>query len=274
MDTSVKSSGFTIIELLAVIVVIAILASISLVSYNGIQNRAAHTVLLGDAKQATTKLLLYYSDNGTFPLDETLLGDASEIEASEGVTFQYSATPATYCLTVTHKRVGVQSVYVSNSSLSPREGACENHLTSEELANDTGNVNVARGAAVTVSQDPYNGKKHITDGVKATAPYHDGGSGVAWVQVDLGQNRVIGNVKIWRYFNDTRQYKDMVTQVSLDGVQWTTIFDGKTEGLYNETSQGKSITFSPRSIRYIRDTTNGSTRNTSNHWVEIEAYRR
>ena len=35
-----KLSGFTIVELLVVIVVIGILASISIVAYNGIQNKA------------------------------------------------------------------------------------------------------------------------------------------------------------------------------------------------------------------------------------------
>jgi len=35
-----KQSGFTIVELLIVVVVIAILAAITIVAYNGIQNRA------------------------------------------------------------------------------------------------------------------------------------------------------------------------------------------------------------------------------------------
>ena len=37
---NMKSRGFTIVELLIVIVVIAILAAISIVAYNGIQDRA------------------------------------------------------------------------------------------------------------------------------------------------------------------------------------------------------------------------------------------
>jgi type IV pilus assembly protein PilA len=39
LNTKIKQSGFTIVELLIVIVVIAILAAISIVAYNGIQNR-------------------------------------------------------------------------------------------------------------------------------------------------------------------------------------------------------------------------------------------
>ncbi len=40
MNLKTKQKGFTLVELLIVIVVIAILAAISIVAYNGIQNRA------------------------------------------------------------------------------------------------------------------------------------------------------------------------------------------------------------------------------------------
>ena len=40
LQNKVKQSGFTIVELLIVVVVIAILAAITIVAYNGIQNRA------------------------------------------------------------------------------------------------------------------------------------------------------------------------------------------------------------------------------------------
>ena len=56
MTKQTKSRGFTIVELLIVIVVIAILAAITIVAYNGIQNRAkassASTLAANIAKKA------------------------------------------------------------------------------------------------------------------------------------------------------------------------------------------------------------------------------
>ena len=62
-----KKSGFTIVELLIVIVVIAILAAISIVAYNGIQQRARETRIFSDLSGAAKKFELYNVDNGVYP---------------------------------------------------------------------------------------------------------------------------------------------------------------------------------------------------------------
>jgi len=62
-----NKQGFTIVELLIVIVVIAILAAISIVAYSGIQQRARDSQRDGDVKVITKALELYYIDNGKFP---------------------------------------------------------------------------------------------------------------------------------------------------------------------------------------------------------------
>lgn len=63
-----QKNGFTIVELLIVVVVIAILAAITIVSYSGITNRANDTAVQGDLSAMLRKMELYYTDNGRYPI--------------------------------------------------------------------------------------------------------------------------------------------------------------------------------------------------------------
>lgn len=64
-----KQKAFTIVELLIVIVVIGILAAISIVSYNGIQDRARDTSVKNSASQVQTKIEAWNSIRGGYPED-------------------------------------------------------------------------------------------------------------------------------------------------------------------------------------------------------------
>jgi prepilin-type N-terminal cleavage/methylation domain-containing protein len=69
-----RQSGFTIVELLIVIVVIAILAAITIVAYNGIQQRA-RTSQTSSALNAWVKgIRLYRTDKGAWPTGVVCLG--------------------------------------------------------------------------------------------------------------------------------------------------------------------------------------------------------
>ncbi|MEO5948950.1 MAG: prepilin-type N-terminal cleavage/methylation domain-containing protein [Candidatus Saccharimonas sp.] len=59
--------GFTIVELLIVIVVIAILAAITIVAYNGIQDRAENTKTNQAVAQYAKALMAYKSLNSAYP---------------------------------------------------------------------------------------------------------------------------------------------------------------------------------------------------------------
>lgn len=61
-------TGFTIVELLIVIVVIAILAAISVVAYTGIQNRANDTVVQSDVSNTAKKIQVIYAGTGAYPV--------------------------------------------------------------------------------------------------------------------------------------------------------------------------------------------------------------
>ena len=43
-------------------------------------------------------------------------------------------------------------------------------------------------------------------------------------------------------------------------------------GEYSETAAGKTHSFTPQPVRYVREYLNGSTANSGNHWVEIEVW--
>lgn len=62
-----KQQGFTIVELLIVIVVIAILAAISIVAYNGVQNRAKASTANAAADNVIKKAELYNTEESKYP---------------------------------------------------------------------------------------------------------------------------------------------------------------------------------------------------------------
>jgi len=120
-----KRTGFTIVELLIVIVVIGILAAITIVAYNGIQDKTKHSAAKSAASQVSKKILLYaVENNDAYPAD---LQDIS-IAASGQTSYQYvsdnTVSPRTYCVTATFQNV---SYYQSTTQLTPVPGACSGH---------------------------------------------------------------------------------------------------------------------------------------------------
>lgn len=65
--TASSARGFTIVELLIVIVVIAILAAITIVAYNGIQQRANNTSIIAAAKSSLSVIDAYVAANDAYP---------------------------------------------------------------------------------------------------------------------------------------------------------------------------------------------------------------
>lgn len=63
-----RNTGFTIVELLIVIVVIAILASITIVAFNGIQDRARTSKIQSDIRQVHRLIEAYNVENGFYPI--------------------------------------------------------------------------------------------------------------------------------------------------------------------------------------------------------------
>lgn len=77
-----SQQGFTIVELLIVIVVIGILAALVITTYNGIQQKGRNTERTTDLVAVAGQLEAYYAQNGRYPAG-TDLGSTS----ASNVTF-------------------------------------------------------------------------------------------------------------------------------------------------------------------------------------------
>jgi type IV pilus assembly protein PilA len=86
-------SGFTIVELLIVVVVIAILAAISIVAYNGIQARARLSAAQINSREVIKKAEAYNSINGSYPATATEFNSVEESKISGlGIKFLAAST--------------------------------------------------------------------------------------------------------------------------------------------------------------------------------------
>lgn len=114
---NIKSSnqGFTIVELLIVVVVIAILAAITIVSYNGITSRANNSSAKSAASNVAKKVEAYAAEADTsgYPTGPSVLtgsGAAGKTYQLTGVTFAASiATAPSSASTVVFQRCGTNT---------------------------------------------------------------------------------------------------------------------------------------------------------------------
>lgn len=121
--------GFTIVELLIVVVVIAILSAITIVSFNGVTQRARIALISSDLDSATKRLSIDRTLNDSYPVTTAAANNGAGLRASTGTAYQYTvnntANPQTFCITATNRSV---SYYASSTLSIPTAGACAGHI--------------------------------------------------------------------------------------------------------------------------------------------------
>jgi prepilin-type N-terminal cleavage/methylation domain-containing protein len=165
------SEGFTIVELLIVIIVIAILAVITIVAYSTISSQASTSVLKNDLATSSRSLSLFQVDNSSFPtgLDctATPAQNAICLKSSGDVAYtSYSSVnntePQTFCLEATK---GTLIFHISEAG-QVVQGACGGGPTI---------VNIASNPGVYINADNYS--SWAGDGGGAT---NSGRTAVGW----------------------------------------------------------------------------------------------
>jgi prepilin-type N-terminal cleavage/methylation domain-containing protein len=95
-----RKHGFTIVELLVVIVVIGILAAITIVSYTGISNKATLASLQSDLSNTIKQLSLFYVQNSAYPqttdCNQALSATNLCIKSASTSNLIYTASPTNY----------------------------------------------------------------------------------------------------------------------------------------------------------------------------------
>lgn len=101
MQVGIKQiqKGFTIVELLIVIVVIGILAAITIVAYNGIQNRAKNTQILSGMNTYVKALAAYTTDKSAYPVPNGFIACFGSVNnCNGGANATYTAALASELL--------------------------------------------------------------------------------------------------------------------------------------------------------------------------------
>ena len=140
MNKSLKQSGFTIVELLVVIVVIGVLAAITIVSYAGISQRAAVASLQSDLSNYSRKLEIYrveHSDN--YPDDPVTAGIPAG--SYSGYTKNNDVNPKTFTITATKSAAGGAIIYKVSNDSSP-VAVVTSYATGGNTITDAGNYRI------------------------------------------------------------------------------------------------------------------------------------
>ncbi|GIK84515.1 MAG: hypothetical protein BroJett025_11370 [Patescibacteria group bacterium] len=114
-----KQHGFTMIELLVVIVILGILSVIGLGSFSSSQMKARDSRRKTDLRAISDALEVYYNDFGSYPLsdgDGTMLGcGAAAAEAcTQGTIWQNADNDTTYMVQIPEDPNGGRYYYISS----------------------------------------------------------------------------------------------------------------------------------------------------------------
>lgn len=148
LNSQADNRGFTIVELLVVIVVIGILAAITIVAYTGISQKAVASSLQSDLDNASKQLKMYYVDHGSYPTSVNTGGDNCP-----------TPTDARYCIKASP---GNSFTYTSSSPYASFTlDATNTNSTKYRITNDTSPVAIVASCSVTGGTITYSGSYTI-----------------------------------------------------------------------------------------------------------------
>ena len=114
-----RPQGFTIVELLIVIVVIGILAAVTIVAFAGITRQSESASLKSELQSAGKKIENYKTSNNAYPTSLLVAG----VTTKDIIGYTYSTGVSTYCLQAIPTKAGAASYHITNEG-TVRDGIC------------------------------------------------------------------------------------------------------------------------------------------------------
>lgn len=118
------SQGFTVVEILATVIVVAILATLMVVGYNAVTRNANEASMKSDLKNAVAEIGLYRVDNKKFPDTISDLNGGAGLSLSGDNEISYVKSGPDYCLSITSPTVPGKMFSVTRNVEQPVEGGC------------------------------------------------------------------------------------------------------------------------------------------------------
>lgn len=131
-----RTYGFTIVELLIVIVVVGILAGITYVGYNGIQKRATESVIKSDLAQAAKAIETHSlrREKGQYGASApTVLPDSLKNSTDRPFRYFQRDGGGGYCADMGSSRNEDVSFYVDSTNDEPKTGVCPESIVAEPM---------------------------------------------------------------------------------------------------------------------------------------------
>ncbi len=206
-----RRDGFTIVELLIVIVVIAILASITIVAYNGITNRAKDTSVQSTLSSFAKKLEQYRfsATDGSEKYPPNLSAAGLSSPNDTAVNYKVIDASSYYCL---DGSVDTSKYYISSLTQKPLPGQCPstdnlvgwwplNNSTKNMVTGDTNAV--SSGITSTVGQN----------GAAGGAYSFTGNATDSFIDTQHKSTRAQFTMSIWVYPTADSGYRTPLSEV-------------------------------------------------------------
>jgi prepilin-type N-terminal cleavage/methylation domain-containing protein len=248
-----KKKGFTLIELLTVVVILGLVLMVGIPGIIKVMNRSKKDVFIKNESMLKTVAKNYITKNNiSFEPFETKEFSYTELKNNNIISSLTDPISKTECskskIFVTKtggadlSKVRYIRNYINGSSTNT-----SNHWIEVQAIDQSGN-NIALSKTVTgsVAQSASYPYSRITDGVipvlnTAMSSYAQSSvSGLQWVEIDLGAEYNLKEIKLWHYV-DGRAYNNNKVDVRDNNGVTTTVLDK----VYNEFYSGYTISAEP-----------------------------